>query len=103
MQSSNYRELDFPNDLWPDRSDNTDEAGWQKTLTKIRHDMASLRALVADGGTDLAVLALNADGDSKQTVLREVLVVADHNAYHLGEFSILRQLLNLWPASHDSV
>ncbi|MEJ7838421.1 MAG: DinB family protein [Thermomicrobiales bacterium] len=103
IQSATYHELEFPNDLWPDRGDNTDEEGWGRTLAEIRQDMASLRALVADGKSDLAELALNAGGDSKPTLLREVLVIADHNAYHLGEFSILRHLLNLWPASHDAV
>lgn len=102
IQSSSYRELDFPAELWPDRSVDTNDAGWQQTLTVIRQDMAMLRSLVADGEPDLAALALNASGDSKQTLLREVLVVADHNAYHLGEFSILRHLLDLWPANHDA-
>jgi hypothetical protein len=60
-------------------------------------DLAALRAMVTDGRDLLAVIP----GTPGHTLLREVRVVADHNAYHVGEFAILRQVMGTWPPDHD--
>lgn len=101
MQDSAYRELEWPRDYWPARDTNATEADWQATIDAIRADLAAVRAIVASPETDLDALVLNAGGDPKYTVLRQALLVADHNAFHLGEFSILRQVMGTWPPDHQ--
>lgn len=93
-RNPNYKELNFPDDLWPARDAVTDAAGWQRTIDQFRADLAALVALVNDPNTDLtAPIPHGYDG---HTIFREVLVVADHNAYHVGEFGILRGIMGLW-------
>jgi len=60
--------------------------------------MAALKAMVQDPATDLTAELPHAPG---YTLLREVLLVADHNAYHVGEFGILRQVMGTWPPGHE--
>ena len=93
-RNPNYKELNFPNDLWPDRDDLTDAAGWQHTIDQFLSDQSDLVALVQDTSIDL--YAPIPHGYGGHTIFREVLVVADHNAYHIGEFGILRQVMGLW-------
>jgi hypothetical protein len=87
---------DWPRGYWPSQSVQTDEAGWNRTIASFRADLQALYALVADPSTDLVSPLPHGTG---QTVLREILLVADHNAYHIGEFAILRQVMQTWPAS----
>lgn len=100
VQNPEYRELAWPDECWPACNATADQAAWNATMAAIRDDIATLRGLVADPEGDLTRLALHANGNQKHTLLREILVVTDHTAYHLGEFAILRQMLGLWPASH---
>ena len=100
IQDPGYRELAWPDEAWPARDAMTDDAGWNATIEAIYHDLADLRALANDPERDLSGLALNANGNEKHTLLRQILVVANHNAYHTGEFAILRQVMNLWPEGH---
>lgn len=93
-----YRELRWPDDYWPAPDAIADAAGWERTIAAFRADLDALCALAADPQTDLAARIPWGDG---QTVLREILLVADHNAYHVGEFAILRQVMGTWPPSHE--
>ncbi len=86
---------EWPAGYWPAPDEETDEAGWQQTLAAFRADLKALEALVTDPTTDLLAELRHAPG---YTILREVLLVADHNAYHIGEFAILRQVMGTWPA-----
>lgn len=101
VQSPHYQELDYPEDAWPARAATTDETGWAATIEEIRRDMATFRALVAEPDRDLTAVVLHADGNPKHTLLREVLIAVEHNAYHTGEFAILRQAVGLWPEGHE--
>ncbi len=93
-RNPNYKELKFPDDLWPAKDALTDEAGWQKTIDQFLADRAEFVALVQNPETDLhAAIPHGYDG---HTIFREVLVVADHNAYHIGELGILRQVIGAW-------
>ncbi|MCB8982530.1 MAG: DinB family protein [Ardenticatenaceae bacterium] len=89
-----YEELDFPDDLWPAREAETDRAGWQATIDQFLADRQALVDIVRDPATDL--LAQIPHGWEGHNVLREILVVADHNAYHVGELGILRQVVGCW-------
>ena len=93
-RNPNYKELDFPNDLWPARDATTNPAGWQHTIDQFLADRATMVALINNPTTDLyAPIPHGYDG---HTIFREILVVADHNAYHIGEFGILRQIVGIW-------
>ncbi len=87
---------EFPVGLWPAEDATTDAAGWNATLDAIRSDLAEVIALARDESLDLTAELPHAPG---YTYLREILLVADHNAYHTGEFAILRQVLGLWTGS----
>ena len=85
---------EWPAGYWPSPREEADEARWLETLRQFRADSEALQAIVTDPATDLYA-ALPAG--EKYNVLREILVVADHNAYHLGEFGTLRQVMGTWP------
>ncbi len=95
-----YHELEWPREYWPDADAEADDAMWNATIDGIREGMATLRRVASDPASDLAALARHAGGTEAHTILREILVVTDHNAYHTGEFAILRQVMGLWPEGH---
>jgi len=95
-----YRELDWPGEVWPAREAEAGADAWQATIEGIHTVMATFRDLVENPATDLSAIARHANGNAAHTLLREVLVCTDHNAYHLGEFAILRQVMGLWPDGH---
>ena len=66
---------------------------WDKSVRAFRRDLKAMSDLVADPATDLYAKIPHGNG---QTILREALLVADHNAYHLGELVLLRRLLGAW-------
>jgi hypothetical protein len=85
---------DWPVGYWPDRAATTDPAGWQRTIDQFLADFQAMRAIVLDPNTDL--FAPIPHGYNGHTILREALLIADHNAYHVGELGILRQVMNAW-------
>ncbi len=85
---------EWPAGYWPAPDTEADEAAWQQSIAAFRADLIALTQLVADPTTDLFAPLAHGDG---QTVLREALLVADHNAYHLGVFATLKRLLALPP------
>ena len=94
MRNPDYQILDFPAGYWPAKDTETDMVGWQHTIEQFLADRQAIVDIINDPETDLyAPIPHGWDGHN---ILREVLVVADHNAYHIGEFGILRQSLNLW-------
>ena len=84
----------FPEGYWPQGDGPSGEAAWDESLAGYRADLQGLRDLVANPATDLFVPIPHGEG---QTILREALLVADHNAYHLGQLVLLRQALRAWP------
>ena len=86
---------DFPDGYWP-RGDAPPDAGaWDRSADAFRADLRVMQELVADASSDLFAPIPHGQG---QTLLREALLVADHNAYHLGQFVTVRRLLGAWPA-----
>lgn len=90
-----YVELDWPADYWPDRDAIATRAEFDATIGAFIADKAALRALIMDPARDLLAVIPGTPG---HTLLREVRIDADHNAYHVGEFAILRQVMGTWPA-----
>jgi hypothetical protein len=80
----------WPEGHWPPAGKVAGPREWEQTITSFHKDLQDLQALVEDEHTDLLAPLPHAP---KYTILREVLVLADHNAYHLGEFGLLRQVV----------
>jgi hypothetical protein len=83
----------WPAGYWPATQAPPDDSAWDKSVKAFRADLASLRRMVKNPKTKLHARIPHGAG---QTVLREVLLVADHNAYHLGQLVLLRRLLGAW-------
>lgn len=84
----------FPEGYWPDSDAPPDPVAWDKSAAAFRADLKAMGDLVADPATDLFARIPHGEG---QTVLREALLVADHNAYHLGQIVVVRRALGAWP------
>jgi hypothetical protein len=93
-----YQEREWPRDYWPAQDKLATAEQWAGTVAAFLRDRQVLRDLVMDPHTDLHARIPHGTG---QTILREMLVVADHNAYHTGEFAIMRQVMGTWGPSHD--
>ena len=93
IRNPDYEERAWPEGYWPAPDAEADLQQWNQTIAAIRADMAELQAMVQDPTTDLYADLPHAPG---YTILREMLLVADHNAYHIGEFGILRQVIGAW-------
>jgi hypothetical protein len=87
---------EFPSEYWPASPGPPDARAWDKSVNAFRADRKALADLVSDESINLFTPIPHGDG---QTVLREALVAADHNAYHLGELVLVRRLLGAWSAS----
>jgi hypothetical protein len=96
IQSDDYQWPNFPEDLWPDKSATTDLAGWRSTIEQFRADRQDLVGIVNDPDVDLFAPLPNS-GEHEHNVLREINIIASHNAYHTGELGGMRQLMGLWP------
>ena len=88
-----YTEMTWPDDYWPKSAEPPSERAWDDSIAAFRDDRAALEALAADESIDLFATIPHGDG---QTYLRELLLVADHNAYHLGQLVAVRQQLGAW-------
>ncbi len=86
----------FPEGYWPKTPVPPDDAAWTKSAQGFQHDLQEMIKLVKNPKTDLCAAIPHGDG---QTILREALLLADHNAYHLGQLVDLRRALGAWPES----
>lgn len=84
----------WPEGYWPKTEAPPSAAAWNTSIRKTRADRKAMEKLVASKKTDLFAPIPHGTG---QTVLREALLVADHNAYHIGQLVLLRRLLGAWP------
>jgi hypothetical protein len=83
----------WPQGYWPAGDAPPDDGAWDRSVAGFRADLRAMQDLVADPATDLFTQLPHGEG---QTVLREALLVADHNAYHLGQLVVVRRLLGAW-------
>ena len=88
-----YEVPKWPDDYWPKSSIPPTPESWQESVATFLADRESLVELIADPGLDLYAKIPHGEG---QTYLREVVLVADHNAYHIGELVAVRRLLGVW-------
>lgn len=80
----------WPEGYWPAPSATADAGAWARTVESLRADLEAMAGLVEDPASDLYARLAHGEG---QTLLREALLVADHNAYHLGALVTLRRVL----------
>lgn len=85
----------FPEGYWPETDAPPSEDAWDQSVEAFRADLQAMQDLVSDPATDL--LAQIPHAQPGHTVLREALIVADHNAYHLGQLIFVRRALGAWP------
>ena len=91
--SAKYTEKKWPDDYWPKALGPRNAAAWTKAIASYRRDRQALQRLAAN--PKIALLATIPHGTG-QTYLREILLIADHNAYHIGQIVILRRQLGIW-------
>jgi len=84
---------DWPGGYWPANPEPPDEKAWDKSVRAFRKDLKTFCALISDPATDLYAKIPHGDG---QTILREALLIADHNAYHVGQIVLVRKMLGQW-------
>jgi hypothetical protein len=88
-----HKSPDFPDGYWPKTPKPPNEGAWNKSVEAFRADLEKFKKFLAKDSTDLFAKTPQGDG---QTVLRQALVAADHNGYHLGQLILLRRLLGAW-------
>jgi len=92
--NTDYREMAWPDDYWPASPAPPSDEAWDESVRRVREDRQALQRLAADPAIDLDAKIPHGTG---QTYLRELLLVADHNAYHVGQLVLVRRLLGSWP------
>lgn len=88
-----YKHRKWPDAYWPKTPAPPNAAAWNKSVRDFRADLKAIKALVANRKTDLFAKIPWGTG---QTIFREALLVADHNAYHLAQLLDVRRLLGAW-------
>src|SRR4051794_20326249 len=91
--NADYVEMKWPDDYWPKDAAPPDGAAWNRSVAAFKRDRAKLKKLAADPTVNLTKKIPHGSG---QTVLRELLLALDHNAYHVAELVMLRRLLGAW-------
>ena len=84
----------WPDDYWPKTEKPPSDAAWKKCIAAIKRDLVAMQRLVRNPKTDLYAKIPHGTG---QNILREALLIADHNAYHVGQLVLLRRLAGYWP------
>ena len=88
-----YTEMEWPRDYWPEQPEPPSAAAWDESVRRFVSDRAAVQKLAADTSIDLFAKIPHGSG---QTYIRELLLVVDHNAYHVGQLVLLRRLLGNW-------
>jgi len=91
--SGGYHALKWPEAYWPKESEPASEQAWENSVVAIHEDREKFKELLLKPEADLAKKFRWGTG---QNLLREALLIADHNSYHIGELIVLRRLLDVW-------
>jgi hypothetical protein len=92
-RNEDYKELNWPDDYWPKEAAPASKRAWDESIRAFRKDRQALIELAMDAKMDLSAKIPHGQG---QTYLREILLAADHAAYHIGELVLVRRLLGIW-------
>jgi DinB family protein len=93
IRNPKYKALKWPDEYWPKEAAPPSAEAWEKSLKAYRADLRAVLSIVADPSTDLLATLPH---DPETTMLHEVLLLADHTAYHLGQLLVLRRLIGAW-------
>lgn len=93
VRNPGHRSPEFPAGYWPSAPNPVSPEQWEGCVQAFHQDRNALIEM-AKTAPDLSAVIAHGEG---QTLLRELLLAADHNAYHLGQFVLVRKLLNAWP------
>ena len=93
-RSADHVSPKWPDGYWPETDVLPDEGAWEQSLEAFRSDLEAMVELVREPSNDLFAPIVWGEG---QTILREALLLVDHNAYHIGQVVALRRLLDDWP------
>jgi len=88
-----YKPLKWPDNYWPKSASPPDAKAWDKSVKSFHEDLDAMKELVRDAKTDLFAQITWGEG---QTILREALLLADHNSHHLAQLIDVRRLLGVW-------
>ncbi len=88
-----YRERSWPDDYWPKNASPPSAAAWNESVAGFRQDREALKRIALDPNVDLLA---KVPAGKDRTYLRELLLVADHTAYHLGQLVVVRRALGAW-------
>ena len=92
-RNAKHKSPKWPEGYWPKTAEPPSAEAWNESVEQVRRDSTTMSDLVKDPGTDLFAKIPGGDG---QTILREALLVADHNAYHVAQIVDVRRLLKDW-------
>ena len=92
-----YQAMAWPRDYWPAKDAEATRAEWDASVQGFLEDREALAAMIEDEGNDLL---MPVPSNPDHTLLREIFIIIDHNAYHIGELAILRQVANAWGPGH---
>ena len=92
-QSAKHVSPEWPRGYWPLDDAPPTAAAWDRSVAQVERDRQAMERIVADHKTDLFARIRHGTG---QTILREALVLADHNSYHVGQLLLLRRLLGVY-------
>ena len=93
ITNAKYKEKEWPKEYWPEKDKKATKKDWDESIKHYHADLENLKKIVKNSQTDIYKNIAHGDG---QTILREILLVADHSSYHIGEFAIMRQVMQTW-------
>ena len=97
MVTADYQDKEWPKGFWPDKKFKATAADWEQSVKGLKKDFRDIENIVKNPRTDLYADCPKGEGI---TILREIVTVANHNAFHLGEFAMMRQAMGTWGKGH---
>ncbi len=95
-RNPSYEEQHWPDDYWPSSAEPPTASAWDESIAACNRDLAEFKELAGDPRYDLFAKIPHGTG---QTYLRELLLVIDHNSYHVGQIVAVRKALGAWPSA----
>jgi uncharacterized damage-inducible protein DinB len=92
-RNKDYEEMEWPQDYWPTTPAPSSAAAWDESVAQFKRDRELLQQMASDPNVDLTARIPHGQG---QTYMRELVLAADHTAYHVGQLVLVRQLLGIW-------
>ncbi len=93
VQNPKYKYKDWPKDYWPTPNKLANKKTWDKSIKSFQKDFQTLIKIIKNPKTNLLAKIPHGEG---QTIFREAMLVIDHNAYHIGEFVLMRRTMGEW-------